>query len=84
MVCMFEALRRLLCVVFSTVGKVRYSEKIVSMIRKYHNHTLQINLRNLEEESQKTDLYKVSSKVKHPNPALSLGDCQTRWTQSTE
>ena len=59
-----------MCVIlYSREGKV--FRKASDMIRKYHNHTLQINPRTYEEESQNTDCHKVSSKVKHPHPALS-------------
>ena len=37
-------------------------KKQVSMIRKYHNHTLQTNPRHHEEEPQNTDCHKTSGR----------------------
>ena len=39
------------------------SKKQVSMISKYHNHTLQTNPRNREEEPQNTDCHKECNQL---------------------
>ena len=57
------------------------------MIRKYHNHTLQTNPRNHEEEPQNTDCHKTSGRQLKESNQLSLphqDDCKTRRTQCTE
>ena len=51
------------------------------MIRKYHNNTLQTNLRHREEELQKSHDIRKTNKVKQPALSLSLphqDDCKTR------
>ena len=55
-------------------------KKIVSMIRKYHNHTLQTIPCHREEEPQNTDSHKTSGRQpKQSNQLLAhQDDCKTR------
>ena len=56
----------------------------VSMIRKYHNNTMQTNPRHREEESQNTDFHNTSGRQFKLIDHLSLphqDDCKTRRTQ---
>ena len=58
-----------------------YMKKKVSIIRKYHNHTLQTNLRHSEEEPYNIYGHKTPGRQLKQNNQLSLprkDDCKTR------
>ena len=55
---------RRLVVRFVQIYEIRFViKKQVSMIKKYHNHTLQTNPRNHEEEPQDTNIRKATSGI---------------------